>query len=55
MDIQTRLNLLNQNLNLLVESTESCESLTGESVSSTLFLIQEQIQQIQKLVEKSAK
>ena len=52
MDIQTRLSLLNQHLALLIESTESCSSLTGESVAATLFIIQEQVRQIQKVVNK---
>ncbi|MGR3976411.1 hypothetical protein FW754_01715 [Acinetobacter sp. 1207_04] len=46
MDIQTRLSLLDQHLALLIESTESCSSLTGESVAATLFIIQEQVRQI---------
>ncbi|WP_167250001.1 hypothetical protein [Acinetobacter sp. Tr-809] len=48
MDIQTRLTLLDQHLSLLVEATECCESLTGESVAATLFIIQEQVRLIQK-------
>lgn len=52
MDMQSRLSLLDQHLALLIESTESCESLTGESVSATLFIIQEQVRQIQKVVNK---
>ena len=52
MDIQTRLSLLDQHLALLIESTESCSSLTGESVAATLFIIQEQVRQIQKVVNK---
>lgn len=47
MDIQTRLSLLNNHLALLIEATENCDSLTGESVSATLFMIQEQVQKIQ--------
>lgn len=50
--MQTRLSLLNQHLALLIEATESCDSLTGESVSATLFIIQEQVRQIQKAVNK---
>ena len=50
MDIQARLSLLDQHLALLIEATESCGSLTGESVSATLFIIQEQVKQIQTLV-----
>jgi len=50
MDIQARLSLLEKHLALLIESTESCSSLTGESVAATLFIIQEQVQQIQNLV-----
>lgn len=50
MDIQTRLSLLNQHLALLIESTENCESLTGESVSATLYIIQEQVRKIQTVV-----
>lgn len=46
MDVQTRLSLLDKHLALLIESTETCESLTGESVSSTLFIIQEQVRQV---------
>lgn len=52
MDIQTRLSLLDQHLALLIESTENCESLTGESVAATLFIIQEQIRKIQTVVIK---
>ncbi|WP_171262989.1 hypothetical protein [Acinetobacter sp. ANC 4169] len=52
MDLQTRLSVLDQHLSLLVESTENCESLTGESVAATLFIIQEQVRQIQKAVNK---
>lgn len=52
MDIQARLSLLDQHLALLIESTESCSSLTGESVAATLFIIQEQVRQIQKVVNK---
>ena len=47
MDMQSRLSLLDQHLALLIESTENCDSLTGESVSATLFIIQEQVRQIQ--------
>jgi len=50
MDIQTRLSLLDQHLALLIESTETCSSLTGESVSATLFIIQEQVRLIQTSV-----
>lgn len=46
MDIQTRLSVLDQHLSLLIESTESCGSLTGESVAATFFIIQEQVRQI---------
>ena len=52
MDIQSRLSLLDQHLTLLIESTEACESLTGESVSATLFIIQEQVRKIQTIVNK---
>ncbi|MEN8409714.1 hypothetical protein ABFP33_07050 [Acinetobacter bereziniae] len=52
MDIQTRLSLLDQHLALLIESTENCETLTGESVSATLFMIQEQVRQIQSSVDE---
>lgn len=52
MDMQSRLSLLEQHLTLLIESTGSCGSLTGESVSATLFIIQEQVRQIQKAVDK---
>lgn len=51
MDIQTRLTVLDQHLALLIESTENCESLTGESVSSTLFIIQEQVRQVKQNLE----
>jgi len=44
--MQTRLSLLDQHLALLIESTESCGSLTGESVAATLFIIQEQVRQL---------
>lgn len=47
MEIQTRLALLDQHLSLLIESTENCDRLTGESIASTLFFIQEQIHLIQ--------
>ncbi|WP_312105920.1 hypothetical protein [Acinetobacter venetianus] len=50
MDIQTRLSLLEQHLSLLIESTENCDTLTGESVAATLFIIQEQVRLIQKSV-----
>lgn len=52
MDIQARLSLLDQHLALLIESTENCDSLTGESVSATLFIIQEQVRQIQMAINK---
>ena len=52
MDIQTRVSLLDQHLSLLIESTESCDSLTGESVAATVFIIQEQERHIQKAVDK---
>lgn len=52
MDTQTRLSLLDQHLTLLIESTESCDSLTGESVAATLFIIQEQVRHIQIAVNK---
>lgn len=52
MDIQARLSLLDHHLSLLIESTESCDSLTGESVAATLFIIQEQVRQIQKAVNQ---
>ncbi len=54
MDIQARLLLLDQHLELLIESTENCESLKGESVSATLFMIQEQVRQIQTSVGDKA-
>jgi len=44
--MQTRLSLLDQHLALLIESTENCGSLTGESVVATLFIIQEQVRQL---------
>ena len=53
MDIQTRLSLLDQHLALLIESTETCESLTGESVSSTLFIIKEQVRQVIRKLESN--
>ncbi|MBP2544676.1 hypothetical protein [Acinetobacter guillouiae] len=53
MDIQTRLSLLDKHLALLIESTENCESLTGESVSSTLFIIQEQVRQVIRKLESN--
>lgn len=43
MDVRTKLPLLDKYLALLIESIENCESLTGKSVSATLFIIQEQI------------
>lgn len=52
MDIQARLSLLDQHLTLLIESTGSCETLTGESVAATIFIIQEQVRQIQKVVNQ---
>ncbi|MGS0705821.1 hypothetical protein ACVBEE_04575 [Acinetobacter sp. ANC 3781] len=52
MDTQARLSLLDQHLTLLIESTENCSSLTGESVAATLFIIQEQVRQIQMAVNK---
>lgn len=52
MDIQTRLTLLDQHLSLLVEATECCESLTGESVAATLSIIQEQVRLVQKSINK---
>ncbi len=54
MEIQTRLILLDQHLSLLIESTENCGTLTGESVSSTLFFIQEQIHLIQDELKTEA-
>ncbi|MDQ1209776.1 hypothetical protein QE380_002699 [Acinetobacter baylyi] len=52
MDIQTRLSLLDQHLSLLIESTENCDSLTGESVAATLFIIQEQVRLVQNAINK---
>lgn len=52
MDIQTRLSLLDQHLSLLIESTENCDSLTGESVAATLFIIQEQVRLVQNTMNK---
>ena len=52
MDMQSRLSLLDQHLTLLIESTRNCETLTGESVAATIFIIQEQVRQIQKAVNK---
>lgn len=52
MDIQSRLSLLDQHLALLIESTENCESLKGESVSATLFIIQEQVRKIQTVINE---
>ncbi|MDV2469811.1 hypothetical protein QR674_12555 [Acinetobacter chinensis] len=52
MDIKARLSLLDQHLSLLIESTESCDALTGESVAATLFIIQEQVRKIQNTVDK---
>ncbi|WP_445114998.1 hypothetical protein [Acinetobacter sp. WZC-1] len=48
MENQTRLELLNNHLNLLIEATENCDTLTGESVSSTLYFIQQQILELMK-------
>lgn len=52
MDIQTRLSLLDQHLSLLIESTEKCDTLTGESVAATLFIIQEQVRLVQNSMNK---
>lgn len=52
MDIQTRLSLLDQHLSLLIESTENCDSLTGESVAATLIIIQEQVRLVQNSINK---
>ena len=52
MDIQTRLSLLDQHLSLLIESTENCDSLTGESVAATLIIIQEQVRLVQNTMNK---
>ncbi len=52
MDIQTRLSLLDQHLSLLIESTENCDTLTGESVAATLFIIQEQVRLVQNAMNK---
>lgn len=52
MDIQIRLSLLDQHLSLLIESTENCDSLTGESVAATLFIIQEQVRLVQNTMNK---
>ncbi|WP_336949068.1 hypothetical protein [Acinetobacter junii] len=52
MDIQTRLSLLDQHLSLLIESTENCDSLTGESVAATLIIIQEQVRLVQNSMNK---
>lgn len=35
--------LLNKHLALLIKSTKSCDSLSVESVATTLFIIQEQV------------
>ncbi len=51
MEIQTRLALLDQHLSLLIESTESCNTLTGESVSSTFVIIQEQVRLVLQVIE----
>lgn len=51
MEIQTRLALIDQHLSLLIESTESCNTLTGESVSSTFVIIQEQVRQVLQALE----
>lgn len=51
MEIQTRLALLDQHLSLLIESTESCNTLTGESVSSTFVIIQEQVRLVLQTLE----
>lgn len=48
MDNKTLLELLNQHLNLLIEATENCETLSGESVASTLFLIQMHVRELMK-------
>lgn len=48
MENETRLELLDNHLNLLIEATENCDTLTGASVSSTLFLIQEQVRQVKQ-------
>lgn len=52
MDIQTRLSLLDQHLSLLIESTENSDTLTGESVAATLFIIQEQVRLVQNSMNK---
>lgn len=48
MENKTRLELLDNHLNLLIEATENTDTLTGESVSSTLFFIQEQLRHVLK-------
>ncbi|MEN8319779.1 hypothetical protein [Acinetobacter junii] len=52
MELQTRLSLLDQHLSLLIESTENCDTLTGESVAATLFIIQEQVRLVQNSINK---
>lgn len=53
MEIQTRLKILNQHLDLLIEATEQCDTLKGENIASTLYLIQIQIQEIQQQIQTS--
>lgn len=55
MDIEIRLQVLDQHLDLLIDSTEQCQTLKGESVASTLLLIQLQIREIRVLVKEQGK
>ncbi|RYZ88659.1 MAG: hypothetical protein EOO68_26250 [Moraxellaceae bacterium] len=48
MEIEYRLAVLDEHLDLLVDATPTCKSLTGESVWATLFLIQQQVQAIRR-------
>lgn len=48
MEIEYRLAILDEHLDLLIDATPNTRSFTGESVHATLFLIQEQIKVIRR-------
>lgn len=55
MDIETKLQVLDQHLDLLIDATEQYASLKGESVASILLLIQLQIREMRLLVKEQGR
>lgn len=52
MELQTRLEILIQHLELLIYATQQTDQLRGVEVGSTLILIHKEIQEIQQQINE---